>query len=482
MLSLDTCIIFPEKFDIQKTTKELFEKGLIVTESVCVTKNGEEIPIEINSQLIKMNDRVYILSIFKDITVSTKIKKQLLESEERCRKLIELLPDAVLVHAEEDISYANQKSAELFGFKKPGDLIGQNIMNFVHPDYYEEVCDRKYYILKKGENAPLVEQKIIAKDGKIVDIEVAGTAFYYQGKLQYLCVARDISDRKRDALLQKQMEKERNLLKEALEYEKLRIEFFANLSHEFKTPITLIFSIVQLFEKDIQSNSERYSEKSKRNIKILKQNCYRIIKLVDNLIDITRMEVGYYQIKQQNCNIVSVVEDIVLSAAEYMEVQDKSLIFDTNIEEKIMAFDPNAIERIILNLLSNAAKFTRPKDKIIVSINDEEEDIIISVKDTGAGIPKDKLEVIFERFRQIDKSLTRSHEGSGIGLSIVKHLVNAHNGTIIAKSKYGEGTEFVIRFPIKLIETKDNTNNNLYTYDQQSKIERIRIEFSDIYL
>ncbi len=480
MLSLDSCIIFPEKFDIQKTTEKLFEKGLIVTESVCVTKHGEEIPIEINSQLIKMNDRAYILSIFKDITVSTKIKKQLLESEERCRKLIEFLPDAVFVHTEEGISYANQKGAEFFGFEKPEDLIGRNIMNFVHPDYYEEVYERKY-ILDKGQDIPLVEQKIITQDGKIVYIEVAVTVFPYQGKLQYLCVARDISVRKKDALLQKQMEKERNLLKEALEYEKLRIEFFANLSHEFKTPITLIFSIVQLFEKDIQSNNDRYSEKSKRNIKILRQNCYRIIKLVDNLIDITRMEVGYYQITQQNCNIVSVVEDIVLSAAEYMEVQNKSLIFDTNTEEKVMAVDPNAIERIILNLLSNAAKFTKPKDKIIVSINDEGEDIIISVKDTGTGIQKDKLEVIFERFRQIDKSLTRSHEGSGIGLSIVKHLVNAHNGTIIAKSKYGEGTEFVIRLPIKLVEAKDNTNNNLYTYDQ-SKIERIRIEFSDIYL
>ncbi|MDF2524575.1 MAG: hypothetical protein K0R31_2216, partial [Clostridiales bacterium] len=134
-----------------------------------------------------------------------------------------------------------------------------------------------------------------------------------------------------------------------------------------------------------------------------------------------------------------------------------------------------------LNLLSNSIKFTPSEGSIFVSIFNKEDKISIKVRDTGIGIPSDKLSIIFERFRQVDSSLQREYEGSGIGLSLVKALVEAHKGNIYVQSEYGQGTEVTIELPVLLV-AEDNlgVRNDFYNHDMD-KIQRINIEFSDIY-
>jgi signal transduction histidine kinase len=146
----------------------------------------------------------------------------------------------------------------------------------------------------------------------------------------------------------------------------------------------------------------------------------------------------------------------------------------------VMAVDPDKIERIMLNLLSNAVKFTNPGGEIIVNLYERNESLCISVKDSGIGIPGDKLGVIFDRFMQVDKSLTRSREGSGIGLALVKSLVQLHDGCISVNSIEGEGSEFIIELPVKLIPENQNPYHD-ESKVENSIIERIHIEFSDIY-
>jgi two-component system sensor histidine kinase ChiS len=265
---------------------------------------------------------------------------------------------------------------------------------------------------------------------------------------------------------------------EIIQYNKLQTEFFANISHEFRTPLNLIFSTIQIFELCMQDSLEM---KEHKYMKIMKQNCYRLLRLVNNLIDITKIDSGYFEIQLQNHNIVQIVENITLSISEYIERNDLHLIFDTDVEEKIIACDVDKIERIILNLLSNAIKFTKTGGNIYVKIYDQKEHVIICVKDTGKGIPKDKIDTIFKRFMQIDKSLSRKKEGSGIGLSLVKALVEMHKGEIFVESEYGKGTEFIIKMPAKGILMKNKEIRKEDRYNKHTYIENINIEFSDIY-
>jgi signal transduction histidine kinase len=197
-------------------------------------------------------------------------------------------------------------------------------------------------------------------------------------------------------------------------------------------------------------------------------------------MDITKIDSGYKKLSLKNHNIVEVVEDITLSTAEYVQAMSRTIIFDTDTEEKIIAFDDECMERIILNLISNATKFTKPGDTIEVNIYDKEDHIIISVKDNGIGIPEEKQAEIFERFNQIDSLMSRRHEGSGIGLCLVKSLVEMHDGKISVKSKCNQGTEFIVNLPAKVISDDDNVDSDK-DYVCKTNIEKIQIEFSDIY-
>ena len=279
----------------------------------------------------------------------------------------------------------------------------------------------------------------------------------------------------------KLIKENKRLLEETIEYDRIKTEFFSNISHELKTPLNIIFSTTQLLPLYIKNDNGNFeSTKINKHINIMKQNCYRLLRLVNNLIDITKIDSGFVELNLQNKNIVEIIENITLSTVEYAESKSRTIIFDTDVEEKIIAFDPEQMERIILNLISNAVKFTKPNDKIEVKIYDGLDNIIISVEDTGIGIPKEKQEIIFERFRQVDHLLHRRNEGSGIGLSLIKSLIEMHGGKISVKSEYGKGTEFIIELPIKTI-TEEEDIHIVNDFAEQTNIEKIHIEFSDIY-
>ena len=270
--------------------------------------------------------------------------------------------------------------------------------------------------------------------------------------------------------------KAKNKIEEAL---KMQEKIFANVSHELKTPLNVIFSTNQLMEFYLKNNElEITKEKLLSHINIIKQNCYRFTKLINNIVDLSKIESGFYNLNLSNENIVQITEDIVQSISKYIKSKKLSIIFDTNIEEKIIACDIENIERIILNLISNAIKFTNSDGKIFVKVFNKGSTVKISVKDTGIGISKNHLHNIFEKFYQVDKSLSRSSEGSGIGLSLVKSLVELHGGKISVESEVGHGSEFNIELPARNVENPKVTEE---TNLMNKKIEMINIEFSDIY-
>jgi signal transduction histidine kinase len=269
------------------------------------------------------------------------------------------------------------------------------------------------------------------------------------------------------------------LIEELVHYDTLKTEFIANMSHELRTPLNIIFSTAQLFSVYISQDSNlNNTPKLNEYTNYIKQNCYRLLRLVNNIIDISKIDSKFMELNLKNQNIVQVAEEITLSTVQYVSGMSRTIIFDTDVEEKIMAFDEEKMERILLNLISNATKFTKPGDTIEVGLQDKDNHVILSVKDNGIGIPENKLSQIFERFKQVDPLLSRAHEGSGIGLALVKSLVEMHGGTISVLSKYHEGTEFTISLPSKLVTDNENSKDD-FIYHTNS--EKTQVEFSDIY-
>nr|WP_243183265.1 PAS domain-containing sensor histidine kinase [Anaerosolibacter carboniphilus] len=325
------------------------------------------------------------------------------------------------------------------------------------------------------------ETVLLTKDGQEIPYENNAHFFTLNGERVVLSISRDITERKKaEAQLRNIMNQNQKLLKETLEYDALKTEFFSNLSHEFKTPLNVILGALQLIYARQGENPDQNCPGISKDLHIIKQNCFRLLRLINNLIDITRVDTGFMKLQLENQNIVNIVEDITLSVAEFIESKGITLEFDTNVEEKTIACDADKIERIMLNLLSNAIKHTQPDGRIWVNILDQGDHVLISVKDTGRGIPLDKQKIIFERFRQANPLMNRTHEGSGIGLSLVKSFVEMHKGTITVESKEGEGSQFVVILPGCRIQSK-TSGTPVYSNIDSPKVEKIRIEFSDIY-
>lgn len=274
------------------------------------------------------------------------------------------------------------------------------------------------------------------------------------------------------------------LLEKTLEYDKLKTDFLANVSHELRTPLNILLSAIQVLSIYTQNIELKDGERIKKYLKTMKQNCYRLLRLINNFLDITKIDAGYYKLNIQNHDIVNTVETITMSVVDYLKDKDIEILFDTEIEEKIMSFDDEKIERIILNLISNSIKYTEPGGKISVNIYDTKDKVTVSIKDTGYGIPKDMLDNIFNRFTQVEGSLIRRKEGTGIGLSLVKCLVEMHGGCIEAKSEVGVGSEFLFTIPVHTVEDYYQTNMEISKQlggKIESNVEKLNIEFSDIY-
>ncbi|MBX9138803.1 MULTISPECIES: PAS domain-containing sensor histidine kinase [unclassified Clostridium] len=328
-------------------------------------------------------------------------------------------------------------------------------------DIHENTLESDLEVINNKKRKVYIEQVTI-KD-KVKMFEIIKEPFFdsYGNLVGIIVIGRDVSHR--------------------TEMERLRLEFFANLSHELRTPLNLIFSSLQTLEL-LEKDSLEKNVRLKNYIEIINQNSKRLLRLVNNLIDSTKFDCGFYKYNPKNQDIVCFMENIAMSVAEFAKQNDINLIFDTNVEEKVIAFDLEKLERTILNLLSNSIKYTNSPGKIEVILNDCGDTFNITVKDNGIGIPMDKLPVIFDRFKQVENRLRKRSEGSGIGLSLVKDLVKIQGATIKVKSEVGVGSEFTVKLPCKVLKGEDYVNKTYCDYSSNGLVTRINIEFSDIYI
>ena len=403
-----------------------------------------------------------------------KANSLILSSEQKYKKLIEFLPDGILLLKETQLVLMNSNFMNMFSIKGSKDFINKSALEIV-PNELRPLLHSKLQYVYDGKNIQSEEIRFELSDGRLLDIEYSILYSLIDGEKHALIILNDITEKK-------QLEKILNTKKLEEENEKLKMEFLSNISHELRTPINLIYSALQLEDTYINSGNVN---SIKRYNRVIKQNCYRLLRIINNLIDASKIDTSFFKPHMQPMNIINLIEETTLSVVPYVESKNMSITFDTNIEEKYILCDPDLIERIMLNLLANSVKYGVYEGSICVNISDQGDTIAISIKDDGIGIPKDKKEVLFQKFMQVDKSFTRSTEGSGIGLYLVKKFVDMHGGTVTLESEEGSGVEFTITLPCQLgleecCAARESLGKDLST--NPNIIDKANIEFADIYM
>lgn len=378
-----------------------------------------------------------------------------------------------------------EKNYCIAAISKVGDILQNTQKYYGSSNKKLTLKDLPAYKVLKGETVK--EQRIIikSKNTKVYLDFNAIPIFDDWGNFQYgIIVAHDVTHivRKTNKIEHAQqltIKSEKEKLEAIEKVLSMKDEFISLISHEFKTPLNVIYSAIQLIE---YAYANDVSDRVKELLKNIKQNTFRQLRLVNNLLDITRLNSGRLKLHIKNIDIVSLTRQISHSVKLYSDQKNIELLFKCDLESKKIATDDEKLERIILNLLSNAIKFTAEGGAVTVNLYDNNElnIVILEVSDTGIGIPKDKQEIIFERFGQVDSNLSRQAEGTGIGLSLVKKFVAALNGKIVLDSEPGLGSTFKISLPA--YQHMEDENSDSFLDEGSRLVSALNIEFSDIYL
>jgi len=423
--------------------------------------------------------------------------KMIVQQNQKLESIIENMPDAFLIYNKHgEITHFNPEARKLYP-----EIDSLTNRDTIYNGFQYYNLDNKI-ILK--ENIPTMrafrgekirnERIVIKRTDKLKITEVNATPIFNKRNelVSVVVLHHDISEVvNNEFYIKKQQEllliteKEKNeALKDAI---KIKDDFLYLITHELKTPLAVISLALQAIE---HLCSTEVTEKLSNYLKIINQNTNRQLRLVENLLDITRMNSNQVKINISNSNIKYVVESVVNSVRVYAKQKNVNLKFTTDLRIMNIYFDEEKLERILLNLLSNALKFTPNSKSITVSLSIKKHKntnmISVSVQDEGLGIPNDKQEVIFERFGQADTSLSRQAEGTGLGLYLVKLLVDVLGGEICLKSQLGKGSTFTIFLPIVKpinideIASCNEVNSKLMRSDN-NVIQTAKIEFSDIY-
>lgn len=389
----------------------------------------------------------------------------LLEKEELLfNKMISIIGDYTFIFKDEKLFYLNNEALEFLGISDKESILFENMEVL-----YEKILKKQVY-LKEQERVDSY-QEIIFKNlnGGYSNGEVYTLPF---GDNYKIIIINDITKKNNALRLNK-------YLKDKLEEENIKGEFFTNICHELRTPINVISSALQLNNLNIENRNLKSIE---RNNLVIKQNCLRLIRTINNFIDANKISEGQIEENVMVLNVVEVVENILDASSEYISKKKINFIFDPDFEEIFIAIDSEFLERIILNLLSNSVKYGRENGNIYVKIYFEGKDLVIMIENDGVAISYDEQKYIFDKFTKSNKALNRTQEGSGLGLYISKSLMKMQGGDLKVDIYEGHGNRFKLYFyDVDLFKETDRTehifNNNYYNLK-----ERAEIEFSDIYI
>jgi PAS domain S-box-containing protein len=361
-----------------------------------------------------------------DRTEQKRARERLRTSETRLRSIIDTAVDAIITIDEQGIiGHVNPAVQKLFGYE-PGRLLGQNVRVLMPRRYAEEhdgyLANYRTTGVRKiiGIGREVVGQR---QDGSTFPAELAVSEYLLDGERFFTGVIRDVSERKR--------------------VERLQSEFVSTVSHELRTPLTSIRGSLGLVAGGVLGE---LPPDAKEYVDIAVSNSDRLVRLINDILDIEKMESGTMEFRMESVNIRASVEGAIADNAAYAQSHDARLVCGTIPEGEVLA-DPDRLAQVLANLISNAAKFSPPNGAVELSVERLGHYVRVNVRDHGPGISKEFESRIFQRFAQADGSVTRKVGGTGLGLSITKSIVENMDGRIGFSAAEGGGTNFFFELP-----------------------------------
>ena len=375
--------------------------------------------------------------------------QQLRESEERYRQLVEFSPIPISLYIDNRVAYANPAALELIGATNLEQIKGRTVMSFIHPDSQNDVRQRQKQ-LEAGEALGAIEERILRLDGAVCDIQVVTSPITYLGQPAALAIFQDITLRRQveaeNTRLYAAEQERAKVLAESLsrqqELDRLKNEFIQNASHELRTPLTVAMGYVDLVADGI------VGELSHTQHSMLQSAQNRLYALYQIVMDLTTLSVLEQQVKpSEPIHLSDLVIEVVADFQALAQQKNIHLLAEVDTDVPFIQGNPIHLWQMLENLLSNALKFTPESGTVSVRLSQTVDQIVLAVTDTGIGIARDQIERIFERFYQVDGSMTRRSGGTGLGLALVKQIAEAHRGRVVVESQPGHGSTFRVLLP-----------------------------------
>jgi two-component system CheB/CheR fusion protein len=443
-----TILIPPERGDEELYILERIRRGEQVDsyETVRRREDGSEIDIWLTVSPIR--DRTGKVIGASKIARDISDRKLAETAMAQMVAIVESSDDAIISKDLNGIIRSWNKGAEkLFGYTAE-EVTGKPVTILIPP----ERADEEQYILeriRRGEPVEHYETVRRRKDGSEIDISLTVSPIRDKaGKVIGASkIARDISDRKRIEVEREELLRRESAARaEAEKASRLKDEFLATVSHELRSPLNAILGWARMLSEDRLDK-----EKSVRAFEVIYRNAHAQNQLIGDLLDVSRVITGKLRLELSEVELIPIIEaamDVVRPAAEAKNIR---LITTLDPAAGLATVDPDRLQQIVWNLLSNAVKFTPVGGQVAIHLEPEDTRFTITVNDTGEGIEPEFLPFVFDRFRQFEGDATRTHGGLGLGLAIVRHLVELHGGTISATSPgKGRGATFSMTFPLRL--------------------------------
>ena len=400
--------------------------------------DGSCVTVIVNIRPLK-NERGEItgaLNCFYDITERKQAEELLRRSEQRLASLIESSNDAIITKSLDGIIQSWNPAAErLFGYMAE-QAVGRSISLIIPADRANEE-ERIIARQRAGESVDHFETVRVRSDGKFIEVSLTISPIKdATGRVVGASkIARDVTDQNR-------------LHAELREADRRKNEFLAMLAHELRNPLAPILNAVQILQLN-GADAQAVSAASE----LMERQVGQLVRLVDDLLDVSRISQGKIELRKGRIELASSVNHAVEAARSLVQCMDQELTVTLPPRPIFLNADPTRLAQVVGNLLNNACKFTPRGGRISLTVEQEGEQAVIRVRDSGIGITAEQRPRIFDLFVQVDTSLERSVSGLGIGLSLVKNLVEMHGGTVEVQSAgIGHGSEFVVRLPI-MVET-----------------------------